>query len=73
MSARKNIHVDVAFWAGISNDNLDDLLELANSGVVGFKCSLSNSDVPEFPGITLENLAKAMEILEETDVVLAVS
>jgi allantoinase len=41
--------VDVAFWGGVVPQNLGRLRELFAAGVVGFKCFLIDSGVPEFP------------------------
>ncbi len=41
--------VDVAFWGGAVPGNADSLLPLHEAGVVGFKCFLLDSGVPEFP------------------------
>ncbi len=41
--------VDVAFWGGAIPGNADALRALHEAGVVGFKCFLIDSGVPEFP------------------------
>ncbi|MGI5130081.1 allantoinase AllB [Pseudonocardia sp. CA-107938] len=41
--------VDVAFWGGAVPGNLGRLRELHDAGVVGFKCFMIDSGVPEFP------------------------
>jgi allantoinase len=41
--------VDVAFWGGAVPGNLGDLRGLHDAGVVGFKCFMVDSGVPEFP------------------------
>ncbi len=40
---------DFALWGGLIPGNLDDLDELADRGVVGFKAFLCDSGLPEFP------------------------
>lgn len=40
---------DFALWGGIIPGNTDDLAELADRGVVGFKAFLCDSGLPEFP------------------------
>lgn len=40
---------DFALWGGIIPGNLEDLPELAGSGVVGFKAFMCNSGLDEFP------------------------
>ncbi|MGI5129473.1 allantoinase AllB [Pseudonocardia sp. CA-107938] len=41
--------VDVAFWGGAVPGNLGGLRALHDAGVVGFKCFMVDSGVPEFP------------------------
>lgn len=50
-----------------------DLHDLIKAGVVGFKCYLIDSGVPEFPNITPEELKNVFAILNGTGTVLAVS
>jgi allantoinase len=73
--ARKNcLYVDCAFWGGVTGENNADLLRLAQNGVCGFKGFLNPQDgYPDFPNLTKETLKSALEILEETDCVFAVS
>lgn len=40
---------DFALWGGIIPGNRDQLAELADRGVIGFKAFLSDSGLPEFP------------------------
>lgn len=72
--ARKNcLHVDCAFWGGVTGDNEGELLNLANNGVCGFKAILNPQDsYPDFTHLTKESLKNALEILEETECVFAV-
>lgn len=61
--ARESCAVDIAFWGGAVPENLGHLTELADQGVVGFKCFLLASGVPEFaPLSAAELLAAATEI-----------
>lgn len=43
-----------------------------NAGVVGFKCFLCPSGVDEFPYVDENDLDKSLQILENTNAVLAV-
>lgn len=72
--ARKNcLHVDMAFWGGVTGNNNEHLLPLANNGVCGFKGFLNPQESnSEFQYLTKDKLKKALEILEETDCVFAV-
>jgi allantoinase len=48
-AAETQVVVDVAFWGGAVPGNVDQLRPLHEAGVVGFKCFLLDSGVPEFP------------------------
>jgi allantoinase len=52
--------VDVGFWGGLVPDNAGRLTPLWDSGVIGFKCFLIDSGVPEFPPVTEEKLREAL-------------
>lgn len=52
--------VDVAFWGGAVPGNLASLGPLLDAGVVGFKCFLIDSGIPEFPPLSREELRAAM-------------
>ncbi|MEU1586876.1 allantoinase AllB [Micromonospora sp. NPDC005710] len=43
------VHADVGFWGGAVPGNTADLPALHHAGVLGFKCFLVDSGVPEFP------------------------
>lgn len=47
-AARAGLGVDVAMWGGAVPGNVRDLAGLWDAGVMGFKCFLSPSGVPEF-------------------------
>src|SRR5688500_8065564 len=53
--------VDVAFWGGAIPGNLGELRGLHDAGVVGFKCFMVDSGVPEFPPL-LDPTAALREI-----------
>ena len=53
--------VDIAYWGGAVPENLGSLRELAQAGVVGFKCFLSPSGIDEFGHLdAVENPAAAL-------------
>jgi allantoinase len=58
--------VDVAFWGGAVPGNLADLPGLLAAGVVGVKCFLIDSGLPEFPPLSREELRAAMSALAES-------
>ncbi|ROP40681.1 allantoinase AllB [Saccharothrix texasensis] len=66
-AARDEAHVDVGFWGGIVPTNLDDLEELHDAGVFGFKCFLIHSGVDEFPHVTEDELRAALLRLRARD------
>lgn len=43
-----------------------------DAGIVGFKCFMCPSGVDEFPYINANDIEEALEVLEQTDAVLAV-
>ncbi len=55
--------IDVAFWGGVVPDNLGSLECLAEAGVVGFKCFLSDSGADGFPPVDPATMEKALEVL----------
>ena len=62
-SARGQLCVDVAFWGGAIPGNADRLAALHEAGVVGFKCFLLPSGVPEFPPLDPAGLREAMTVI----------
>lgn len=72
-AAKGKIYVDVAFWGGFIPDNLDNLQDLIENGVVGFKCFLCPSGVDEFPNVNEQQIEEALKKLKNTGAVLAVS
>jgi allantoinase len=59
--------IDVGFHGGIVPDNERDLPRLMRDGAVGLKCFLCDSGVEEFPGVTLGQLAAAIQVLNGFD------
>jgi allantoinase len=59
-SARGKIHADVGFWGGAVPGNADQRAALHEAGVLGFKCFLADSGVPEFPPLDEAGLAQAL-------------
>lgn len=62
-AANGRCHVDVAFWGGVVPGNAAELEPLAQTGVLGFKCFLSPSGVPEFENVTESDLREALPML----------
>lgn len=61
-AAKKNSLVDYSFWGGLTPDNLDNLEELAERGVLGFKAFTCFSGLDEFEGVDDYTLYRGMEI-----------
>jgi allantoinase len=66
-AANGQVAADVAFWGGAVPGNLDDLRALHEAGVVGFKCFLLDSGVPEFPPLDDAGLRAALAELASFD------
>lgn len=71
--ARGKIYVDLAFWGGVIPGNENELQAMVKQGVVGFKCFLCPSGVPEFPNVNANEVEIALQKLQNTDSVLAVN
>ena len=64
--------VDVAFWGGVVPGNTGSLLPLHQAGVIGFKCFLIDSGVPEFPPLGAAELRSVLGSLAAIDALLIV-
>jgi allantoinase len=64
--------VDVGFWGGVIPGNRGELAEMVEAGVMGFKCFLVDSGVPEFPQALEADVRSALEVLRESGVPLLV-
>jgi len=71
-AAAGKLAVDVAYWGGAVPDNLGALRELAEAGVVGFKCFLSPSGIDEFGHLDAEQLERCLAELAQFDGLLIV-
>jgi allantoinase len=59
--------VDVGFWGGVIPGNAAELAPMAEAGVTGFKCFLSESGSDDFPPVTPAQLTEALTILAALD------
>jgi allantoinase len=66
-AAKGQVSADIAFWGGAVPGNLEDLRPLHEAGVVGFKCFLLDSGVPEFPPLDDAGLRAALTELAGFD------
>jgi allantoinase len=62
--------VDYGLWGGVIPDNHAALGALLDAGVLGFKCFLVASGVPEFPPVSEADLRRALPLLAERNAVL---
>jgi allantoinase len=69
-AASGQLAVDVGFWGGVIPKNARQLLGLVDAGVLGFKCFLIDSGVPEFPNVDELHVDRALSILREAGVPL---
>jgi allantoinase len=60
--------IDCGFWGGVIPQNIDDLDELLNAGVLGVKSFLIDSGIEEFPNVEAKDIRAAMPILAKHDV-----
>jgi allantoinase len=65
--AAGQVAVDVAFWGGAVPGNVGELRPMHEAGVVGFKCFLLDSGVPEFPPLDDAGLRAALAELASFD------
>jgi allantoinase len=64
--------VDVAFWGGVVPGTEAALRPLHDAGVIGFKCFLLDSGVPEFPPLDVAGLRSVLGTLAQLDALLIV-
>jgi allantoinase len=60
-------NIDVGFIGGVVPGNKAALPELYRAGVIAFKSFMVNSQSPDFPHVSLQNLSEAMHILAHLD------
>lgn len=71
-AARGQCRVDVGFWGGVVPGNRGELAAMVKEGVLGFKCFLVESGVPEFGHVGETELDPAMRTLATLGVPLLV-
>src|SRR2546428_6296143 len=64
--------VDFALWGGLVPGNLDQLEELADRGVVGFKAFMCNSGIDDFPAADDHTLREGMKRAARLNKIVAV-
>jgi len=71
-AAQDKLHVNCGFWGGIVPENIGELDELIQSGVLGIKAFLTHSGIDEFPNVSKQDLQKGLPILKKHNVPLLV-
>lgn len=71
-AADEQCHSDVAFWGGVVPGNEEEVAALWDEGVLGFKCFLSPSGVPEFEHVNESDLRDVLPLLARLDAPLLV-
>ncbi|GAA1366758.1 allantoinase AllB [Arthrobacter rhombi] len=65
-------HIDVGFWGGAIPGNREQLRQLHDEGVYGFKCFLLHSGVDEFPALEPDEMEADMAELAGFDALMIV-
>jgi allantoinase len=69
-AAEGRCHVDVGFWGGVVPGNTAEIEPLVHAGVLGFKCFMTASGVPEFEAVGEADLRAALPELARLGAVL---
>ena len=62
-AARGQLHVDAGFWGGVVPGNAGELAPMVVAGVLGFKCFMVDSGIPEFGWVGEPEMRAAMKEL----------
>ena len=62
-AARGQLHVDAGFWGGVVPGNTGELAPMVEAGVLGFKCFMVDSGIPEFGWVGEPEMRTAMHEL----------
>lgn len=71
-AAEGKICIDVGFWGGIIPGNTNELKQMLDEGVIGFKCFLHPSGDETFPHVEEEEVELAYKELSGLDALVAV-
>ncbi|HUJ26118.1 MAG TPA: allantoinase AllB [Myxococcales bacterium] len=63
-AARGQLAVDVGFWGGVVPGNTGELAAMVEAGVLGFKCFMVDSGIPEFGRVDESQMRAAMRELQ---------
>ena len=70
-AAQASSLVDFAFWGGLTPGNLEQLEELVECGVIGFKAFMSNSGIDDFQAVDDLALYEGMERIAQFGSIVA--
>lgn len=70
--AARAAFVDVGFWGGAVPGNTGELSAMHDAGVLGFKCFLIDSGVPEFPPLERAEFGRDLQVLAALDALMIV-
>lgn len=62
------LYVNCGLYGGLVPDNLEDLEDLIQCGVLGIKCFLTHSGIDEFPNVGQKELEIAMSIIAKYEI-----
>ncbi|MCW4466818.1 allantoinase AllB [Glutamicibacter sp. MNS18] len=71
-AASTKAYVNIGFWGGAIPGNKQDLRDLHDAGVFGFKCFLLHSGVDEFPSLSVDEMEEDMIELKSFDSLMIV-
>ena len=72
MASAGQLNVNCGFYGGLIPGNMIHLEDLIDGGVLGIKCFLTHSGIPEFPNVTEKDLDRAMPLIAKHDIPLLV-
>ena len=67
-SLQGKLWIDCGFWGGVVPDNLAELAELVEAGVLGVKSFTIHSGIDDFPKVDSTHIRQAMHVLARYDV-----
>ena len=71
-ASHRKLNVNCGFYGGIVPNNIDQLEELIEAGVLGIKAFLMHSGIDDFPNVTEADLERGMAIISKYDIPLLV-
>jgi allantoinase len=67
-AVQDKLWVDCGFWGGVIPDNLVQLEDLLNAGVLGVKSFMIDSGIAEFPAVDAQTIGYALPVLAKHQV-----